>query len=225
MPIPAVPTVSVVVPVLNDAAALRHLMADLRALPVEIVVVDGGSSDDSLQVAAAADRFGSSQRGRAWQLNAGVAMSRGEWVWFLHADSRVDMDVAGGLFDSLARPGWGFCQVRLDGKGWVFRVIENAITWRSAATGIATGDQGIFVHRELLAAVHGVPSQLLMEDIELCLRLRRLAKPRRVRRRLVTSSRRWQRDGVVGTVVLMWWLRLRYFLGADADALARHYHV
>ena len=98
------------------------------------------------------------------------------------------------------------------------------MSWRSAASGIATGDQGIFVHRELLDLVGGIPKQPLLEDVELCRRLRRLAKPVVMSEPLVTSARRWQRDGITRTIMLMWWLRFRYFMGADPQALARHYY-
>lgn len=219
------PAVSVIVPVLNDAAPLRRLLQDLQdTASLEVVVVDGGSDDDSLIVAGAADRVGSAHQGRGSQLQAGVSMSRADWLWFVHADSRLPGGLAEALVGRLNGVGWGFLPVRIDGQSPVYRVIENAMNWRSAATGIATGDQGIFVHRKLLSAIGGVPRQSLMEDVELCRRLRRLSKPRRLPTRLVTSSRRWEQQGVVRTVVLMWWLRLRYFLGADADTLARRYY-
>lgn len=215
---------SVIVPVLNDAAALRRLIDDLKGSGPEIVVIDGGSDDDCMQVADSADQALLAARGRGTQMDAGVAVANGEWLWFLHADTRLPDNVVANLVEGLDRPGWGFFAVRLDGASTAYRVIERAMSWRSAATGIATGDQGIFVHRELLAAVGGVPRQPLLEDVELCRRLRRLAKPRRLADRLTVSARRWERDGVVRTVLVMWWLRLRYFLGADAEALAREYY-
>ena len=216
--------VSVVVPVFNDAPALRRLLDDLRDAAVEIVVVDGGSDDDSMVVAGGADRAVPAPRGRGTQLHAGVEIAGGEWLWFLHADTRLSTPAVAALRERLDTPGWGFFAVRLDGEAAAYRLVERAMTWRSAGTGIATGDQGIFVHRELLDAVGGVPRQPLLEDVELCRRLRRLAKPRRIAERLVASSRRWERDGIARTIILMWWLRFRYFTGAAPEALARRYY-
>ena len=213
-------------PVLDDAEALGQLLADLRgALDLEVVVVDGGSKDDSVDAAGSADVVVTSAPGRGEQIRAGVEHASGDWLWFLHADSRVNRAVIAALDGSMADPGWGFCRVRLDGPGWPLRVIETAMNWRSAITGIATGDQGIFAHRRLLEAIGGVPALPLMEDIECCRRLRRLARPRRIEPPLVTSARRWQRDGTVSTVLLMWWLRFRYWAGADAGDLARRYYA
>lgn len=216
--------ISVIVPVLNDAEALGRLIDELEGSGLEVVVVDGGSDDHSRDVANGADRALLAPRGRGTQIDAGVAVSNGEWLWFLHADTRLPDNVVANLVEELDQPGWGFFAVRLDGASKAYRVIERAMSWRSAATGIATGDQGIFVHRELLAAVGGVPRQPLLEDVELCRRLRRLAKPHRIPNCLTASSRRWERDGILRTILVMWWLRLRYFLGADAVTLAREYY-
>ena len=219
-------TVSAVVPVLNDAEALARLLADLRGIPdFEVVVVDGGSQDGSVEVAESADVLVTSSPGRGHQIRAGVDHASGEWLWFLHADSRVSRAVIAALRGRMASPGWGFCRVRLDGPGWPLRVVETAMNWRSGITAIATGDQGIFAHSRLLEAIGGVPSLPLMEDIECCRRLRRLAPPRRLEQALVTSARRWQHDGTTRTVLLMWWLRLRYWAGADAAELARRYYA
>ena len=218
--------VSAVVPVLNDAEDLDRLLADLRGVPdLEVVVVDGGSDDRSVDVAESADVLVTSPPGRGQQIRAGVDHASGEWLWFLHADSRVSRALITALYDRMAGPGWGFCRVRLNGPGWPLRVVETAMNWRSGITGIATGDQGIFVHRRLLEGIGGVPSLPLMEDIECCRRLRRLARPHRLEPPLVTSARRWQRDGTMRTVLLMWWLRLRYWAGADAADLARRYYA
>lgn len=223
----AEPRVSVVIPVLNDATRLARLLADLRAgPPLELVVVDGGSDDDTFNLAKEhADVALRAPKGRAEQLRAGVAKASHPWLWLLHADTRAPPPLAAAFAANLpASPGWGWCDVRLEGSAWPLRVIETAMNWRSALTRITTGDQGIFAHRSLLAAVGGVPRQGLMEDVELCRRLRRLAAPRRFRQPIITSSRRWERDGVARTVVLMWALRLRYFLGADPEALAKRYY-
>lgn len=218
------PQVSVVVPVFDDGVSLRRLLDDLRGSGFEIVVADGGSSDDSVSVACSSCRLVTAPRGRGIQLDAGARAANGDWIWFVHADTRLPVPAAAALADKLDRPGWGFFRVSLDGQSLSYRVIERAMTWRSAATGIATGDQGIFVHRELLDRAGGVPKQPLMEDIELCRRLRRLAKPCRLSPRLIVSSRRWERYGVVRTILQMWWLRLRYCTGADPNELAERYY-
>lgn len=216
--------ISVVIPVLNDAARLRRLIDDLRDTGFEIVVVDGGSDDDSVSVAKDAGRVVSASRGRGFQLAAGAGVANGEWLWFMHADTRLSRRAVAALVDRLDKPQWGFFSVRLDGRSWPYRMIERSMTWRAAASGIATGDQGIFVHRDLLDAVGGVPRQPLLEDVELCRRLRRLAKPIVLREPVLASSRRWERDGIARTILVMWWLRLRYFAGADPNSLAREYY-
>ena len=217
--------VSVVVPVLNDAEALRRLIADLRAEPaLEIVVVDGGSGDDSAAVAQAADVFAATAPGRGGQMRLGTERASGDWLWFLHADTRVSAAALATVQDFGATPGWGWFVVRLDSSRAALRVVETTMNWRTAATGIATGDHGIFVHRRLLDAIGGVPEQALLEDVEMCKRLRRLAKPRRRRARIETSARRWEQHGVARTVVTMWELRLRYCFGAHPQQLARSYY-
>lgn len=216
-------TVSVVVPALNDAALLARLIADLRVHPdLQIVVVDGGSDDAT--ASAAADVVLSSAPGRGAQMRLGAECAAGDWLWFLHADSRIGSAALAAFKACLGAPCWGFFKVRLDNSAWPFRVVEAGMNWRSAMTGIATGDQGIFVHRRLLDAIGGVPPLPLMEDVECCKRLRRLAAPRHVATPIEASARRWQRDGIVRTVALMWLLRLRYAMGADATALARRYY-
>ena len=215
--------ISVVVPVLNDAVHLGRLIDDLHDTDVEIVVVDGGSDDDSMSVAKGA-RVVSAPRGRGTQMAAGAGIAKGEWLWFMHADTRLSQRVLPALEDRLEKPRWGFFSVRLDGESWPYRMIEKTMSWRAAASGIATGDQGIFVHRDLLDAVGGIPRQPLLEDVELCRRLRRLAKPIVVPEPLLASSRRWERDGIAQTILVMWWLRFRYFAGANPESLAKAYY-
>lgn len=218
---------SVVVPVLDDADGLAALLRDLRQDPeLEIVVVDGGSHDDSLALArAGADLALAAAPSRGGQLRRGAEAASGEWLWLLHADSRISQAVLDAF--AVVRqedPGWGWFRVRLDGPERLLRVVEWTMCRRAAWTGIATGDQGVFVHRRLLDAAGGVPAQPLMEDVELSRRLGRLARPRPVSEIIVTSARRWQRDGVLRTVCAMWRLRLRYFAGADPEALRRRYY-
>jgi rSAM/selenodomain-associated transferase 2 len=226
-----VQSLSIVIPVLNDAPALQHLLGSLTnhlaggvCGSVEIIVVDGGSSDDGCALAL---RYGCvvmhtpASRGR--QLQEGFARSKGEWVWFLHADSRLDSKVVAWLAQ-LQRPAWGRFDVRFVTARPMLALVAKMMNWRSRYTGICTGDQGIFVHRSLLTSIGGVPQQSLMEDIELSKRLKRQGLPLCPSLSLTTSPRRWERRGVVGTIVSMWWFRLRYWLGADPQQLAREYY-
>jgi len=225
----AEPVLTVVVPCLNEASALPQLLHDLEPLRNrghEVIVVDGGSSDASPVLGAAgADRVLRSDAGRALQMNAGAAQARGTAFWFLHADSRVDGAVPVAVLSALAqgRP-WGRCAVRLSGDGLLLALTARLMNLRSCLTGIATGDQGLFVTRSAFDAVGGFPGIPLMEDIEMSRRLKRLAgRPACVRSPVVTSSRRWEQRGVVRTILLMWRLRLAYWRGADPAWLAERY--
>jgi len=225
---PLVPRVSVLIPVLNDAEALRRLLEWLTPMAragTEILVIDAGSTDGSLGVATAPCVHSILQgvRGRGAQLAHGVQQARGRWLWMLHADSMPDPDCLGYLLAQDDRPGWGRFAVRLDG-GPLLRLVAALMNVRSCLTGICTGDQGIFVHRDLLRAAGGMPTQSLMEDIELSRRLKRCCRPHCRRERIGTSARRWRRRGVVRTIVAMWTFRLRYWLGADPERLAREYY-
>lgn len=223
--------ISVVVPVLNDAAALAALLGDLAGSGLEIVVADGGSQDGSPALAARQGaRLVSCKPGRGRQLDEGAKAAGGDWLWFLHADSRVSAAALAEIAGLPSQPpGWGRFDVQLDGSSgrlakMLLYTVAALMNQRSALTGICTGDQGIFVHRALLDAVAGMPRQPLMEDIELSRRLRRLARPRRLRGPLRPSARRWLSRGAVRTILSMWALRLRYWLGASPERLAREYY-
>jgi len=223
------PRLSVIIPTRNEASTLPLLLADLaplRAAGAELIVVDGGSSDATREVAAArVDRLLEAGAGRARQMNAGAAVARGDYLWFVHADTRIAGAAVRRLLAVLAeRPLWGRFDVRLSGPGLALRLVGAMISLRSRVTGVATGDQGIFVERESFAALGGYADIPLMEDIELSRRLKRRARPRCVRPPLSTSSRRWERDGVWRTVLFMWRLRLAYYCGVSPDQLARQYH-
>lgn len=220
---------SIVVPVLNEAAQITALLqglAPLRTQACEVLVVDGGSSDDTVHLAAChADTVIQSPRGRAAQMNAGAAAASGELLLFLHADTRLPGGVTGFLPDRLRASGrvWGRFDVVIDGRPRMLRVIAALMNLRSRITGIATGDHAIFVWRATFQTLGGFPAQALMEDIELSRRLKRLSPPLCLREKARTSGRRWERDGVWRTVWLMWRLRLRYWLGASPEALAKAY--
>lgn len=235
--------VSIVVPVLNDAAPLKRLLSSLQGMRNalwEIIVVDGGSTDESMAVAERfADTILTAATGRAQQMNAGAAQANGDLVWFVHADANVSADLLSALTRLSAeqenvRHGnfrqrgelfcWGRCDVRLDHSATIFRLIETLMNWRSRRTAIATGDQGIFVSRALFARINGYANIPLMEDVELCSRLRKEMAPLCLRNQIGVSSRRWTEHGIGKTIVLMWWLRLLYFLGASAARLHGYYY-
>lgn len=220
---------SIILPVLNEAAGIVACLESLQALRArgaELIVVDGGSRDETpAQARPLADHVLASPPGRARQMNAGAAVARGEVLWFLHADSGIPADADRLILDALAEGRlWGRFDVRLSGTARALRVVEWSMNRRSRLTGIATGDQGIFVRCEAFECVGGYPDIPLMEDIALSKALKRLDNPVCLRQRLVTSSRRWECDGLWRTVFLMWRLRLAYWLGTDPARLARRYY-
>jgi len=216
--------ISVVVPVLDEApriVACLEALQGLRAAGHEVIVVDGGSRDASAELAAPlADRVLRAPRGRALQMNAGARAARGAMLLFLHADTRLPPEAARAVF---ARGDWGRFDVAIEGRHALLPVIAWMMNLRSRLTGIATGDQAIFVRRALFERLGGYAEIPLMEDVELSRRLRRVSPPACLRLRAVTSGRRWEKRGVLRTIVLMWRLRLAYFLGADPRRLAERY--
>jgi rSAM/selenodomain-associated transferase 2 len=223
--------ISIVMPTLNEAGGIRetlHALVPLRRAGHEVIVVDGGSRDGTRDLAAPfADRVLVAPAGRAQQMNAGAAAARGDVLWFLHADTVPDSDAGETVLAALAASGrdWGRFDVRLSGHHPLLRMVETLMNLRSRFTGIATGDQGMFVRRTSFQAAGAFPDIPLMEDIALSRQLRRSGRPVCVRNRLKTSSRRWEARGVLCTIALMWWLRLAYFLGADPRRLARWYRA
>jgi rSAM/selenodomain-associated transferase 2 len=221
--------ISIIVPALNEtegiAAALTGL-ASLRKRGHEVIVVDGGSSDGTVALAGrAADRVASAPRGRASQMNAGAALARGEVLLFLHADTRLPENADARILQGLAASGraWGRFDVRIEGASVCLPVIAFFMNLRSRATGIATGDQAIFVRRDAFRRIGGFPPLELMEDIALSRSLKRVSRPLCLADEAVTSGRRWERRGVLRTVLLMGWLRLAFFFGAAPAKLARLY--
>lgn len=219
---------SIVMPSLNEADGIGAALEALRPLRDrghEVIVADGGSTDGTPRLAArGADRVIAAARGRARQMNAGAALATGGVVVFLHADTTLPPEADRAVFEALGHgPGWGSFAVRLSGSHPAFRIIERMITLRSRLTGIATGDQAIFVDRDLFRAAGGFADLPLLEDVELCRRLRRITRPVRPRAPVVTSSRRWEAGGIARTTALMWWIRGAYALGAEPGRLVRHY--
>lgn len=220
---------SIIVPVLDEAAQIAVTLESLQSLRAQghtILVVDGGSDDGTPDRAAPlCDQIVNAPRSRARQMNAGARAARGDVLWFLHADTRASASAIEALLTALAQPHcqWGRFDVRLSGPHPLLRVVEALMNLRSRLTGIATGDQGLFVRRELFERIGGFPDIPLMEDIALSRRLKRAAAPVCLRERLVTSSRRWERNGIVRTILLMWRLRFAYWLGVSPERLAAQY--
>ncbi|WP_444902902.1 TIGR04283 family arsenosugar biosynthesis glycosyltransferase [Microbulbifer sp. CnH-101-E] len=220
---------SVIVPLLNEREQLPKLVAQLRELVAysscEIILVDGGSSDGSAEIAAAAGlRVIQSQRGRALQMNAGASVACGSWLLFLHADTRLPQGALSAIASASVRGAqWGRFNIRISGDSLWFPLISTMINWRSRLSGIATGDQAIFVRRSLFNEVGGYARQPLMEDIELSRQLLKIVRPHCLRQRVTTSGRRWQKFGIWRTVLLMWRLRFDYWRGVPAECLAKRY--
>ena len=224
---------SIIIPTLNEASAISTVLSRLqvmRATGVEIIVVDGGSSDATAQLAKPfADRVTISKKGRATQMNVGAAIARGDVLLFLHADTTLPDDAQQLILRSLAenKKDWGRFDVAISnanaGAHFMFPVIAWMMNHRSRLTGIATGDQAIFTTRTAFDRVGGFPDQRLMEDVEICTRLKKFGAPICLREHVVTSGRRWEKYGVWRTIVLMWRLRLQYFFGATPDSLHKIY--
>jgi rSAM/selenodomain-associated transferase 2 len=225
------PSLSIIIPVLDEAvtiAAALEALGSLHARGAEIIVVDGGSTDETVALAAPhADRVIASTRGRAMQMNAGAATARGEVLMFLHADTRLPGDADRLIVEGLAWSGrsWGRFDVAIEGDHPLLPIIAASMNARSRLTGIATGDQAMFMTRDAFAAAGGFPEIALMEDIAFARRLKRISPPLCLRARAMTSGRRWEARGVLRTIFLMWRLRLAYFFGASPDELARRYDV
>ena len=222
------PTLSIVVPVLNEAHGIRDTLtalAPLRQRGAEVVVVDGGSQDATVALAQPlADAVIAGPRGRARQMNAGAVRAQADALLFLHADTTLPPEADRLVQAALAKGGrWGRFDVTLVGRHPMLRVVAAGMNLRSRLSGVATGDQALFMHRSAFDAVGGFPDQPLMEDVEISQRLRRLAPPVALRARVATSGRRWETRGVWRTIVLMWWLRWRYWRGASPERLAEAY--
>lgn len=219
---------SIIIPVLDEAAGIEAALTTLgpyRERGCELVVVDGGSRDGTLALASPlADRVLSAPRGRAAQMNAGAAAARGDVLLFLHADTKLPANADILIRNGLAQSGriWGRFDVQFD-HGGILPLIAIMMNLRSRLTGIATGDQAIFVSRAAFEAIGGFPAQPLMEDIAFSSRIRHVSRATNVRARVTTSARRWRTQGILRTIFLMWRLRLAYFLGADPAHLARQY--
>jgi rSAM/selenodomain-associated transferase 2 len=223
--------VSIIVPALNEADSLGATLQRLQPFRMaghEIIVVDGGSEDGTADLASSrADKIVKSTPGRAQQMNVGAKQACGEVLWFLHADTLVPDDainlILGALKDQKHQ--WGRFDIRLSGKQLLLRIVEKLMNLRSRITGIATGDQGIFVRREVFETIGGFAPIPLMEDLDISKRLNKISRPCCLSTKLVTSSRRWEDNGIVRTILLMWRLRLAYTLGVRPEKLINHYEI
>jgi rSAM/selenodomain-associated transferase 2 len=223
------PRLTIVVPTLNEAQCIVACLQGLRAWRkrgAEVIVADGGSTDATVMLAKPwANRVLVGPRGRAKQMNLGASTATGDVLMFLHADTQLPADAPAALDAALAdaQVAWGRFDVQIDGAPPLLRLVAALMNLRSRHSGIATGDQAIFVRRDAFLRVGGFPDQPLMEDIELSKRMRKLSRPACLRQRVVTSGRRWERHNVLRTIALMWMLRALYWIGLPAERLARLY--
>ena len=226
VPLPE-PRVSIIIPVLNEADQLADCLDHLYSYSwvresAEIIVCDGGSNDGTVQILNRYPcQYLTSPRGRALQMNRGAEIARGAYLLFLHADSRLPNSFDG--CPSFTND-WGFFRVGLDDAALVYRIIETTINWRTSLTRIAGGDQGLFFERDFFSRIYGFPPIPLMEDIAISKQARSQSRPQIIQARLRSSSRRWKQNGIVKTILLMWMLRLAYWLGVSPRRLHRIYY-
>ncbi len=244
----ALSTVSIIIPILNEADNLPLLFANITRLnpaPQQVLLVDGGSVDSSFDVAKALINtllndghlatewhLIESTAGRAAQMNAGAALATGDILLFLHADTQLPINAISDIKQGMIRAGneyeyeheWGRFDVRLDSRQPMLRLVSAMINGRSRVTSIATGDQAIFISRSLFEQIGGYPNQALMEDVELCKILKDIAKPACLTSKVTTSARRWQQHGTWRTIWLMWHLRFDYWRGVSADTIKERYY-
>ncbi|MDQ7732346.1 TIGR04283 family arsenosugar biosynthesis glycosyltransferase [Halomonas sp. SpR1] len=225
------PQLSIIIPMLNEAAGIEAALVPLQSLRAqhlstqfEVIVVDGGSGDDSVRIATPlADRVLSSPPGRALQMNLGAQHASAPMLLFLHADTQLPEGSVEQIPQALIHHAWGRFDIKLSGRSRWLPVVSWMMNQRSRLTGIATGDQGIFVRAASFKAVGGFPEQPLMEDIELSKRLKKRSSPACLRAQVVSSGRRWDEFGAWKTIRLMWRLRYRYWRGVSATQLAKEY--
>ncbi|MDA0359706.1 MAG: TIGR04283 family arsenosugar biosynthesis glycosyltransferase [Proteobacteria bacterium] len=221
-------SLSIIIPVRNEAS---HLPSLLNALQIrksdntEVIVVDGCSEDDTLNVICQRkNRILHSEPGRAQQMNTGARHAKGEYLWFLHADSKVDFDFESVIESGLKNKKWGWFNVRLSNTKIIFRVIESMMNYRSKITSVATGDQGIFIHKNIFIEQGLFPSIALMEDVKFSKKIRSSESPFISDTPLETSARRWEENGPIRTIFKMWTLRLLFFIGVSPNWLNKQYN-
>lgn len=221
--------VSIIIPTLNEEGSINRLLQQLqmyRQQGHEVIIVDGGSKDNTCSISKKlSDKLIESNPGRAAQMNTGAEEASNNILWFLHADTFLPENAIEPIQKTLIHYDWGRFNIKLSGSNSLFRIIEKMINLRSCFVGIATGDQGIFVKRETFKRVNGYSILPLMEDVDLSKKLKIISKPACLKERLITSSRRWERNGILSTVFLMWRLRFLFWIGVSADKLAVQYRT
>ena len=223
---------SIIVPVYNEKESLVDFERQLPYLKgVEIIVVDGGSTDGTFHpIKKLEECYGNlkvvrTQSGRAHQMNHGVGFTHGKILLFLHIDTFLPREFEKNISDQFSQGSkWGRFDVLLTSRTCWARLIAGAINLRSRLSGIATGDQCIFVDKDLFDKIGGFPNQKLMEDVELSKQLKQWSRPACLKNKVITSSRRWEQFGVIRTVWLMWCLRFEYMLKVSPDKLHKKYY-
>ena len=230
---------SIIIPLLNEADNLPELIAHIASLdpaPQQVILVDGGSVDGSVAIAKSVLKSTEiaqlaidwhiieSTVGRAQQMNAGAMLATGDVLLFLHADTELPADAIDNVQQAIAQYDWGRFDVRLDSCEPLLKIVGFVINKRSRLMSIATGDQAIFIKKSIFEQIGGYPDQPLMEDIELCKRLKKFARPACLKSKVITSARRWQQYGTWRTIFLMWQLRFDYWRGVSPNVLKQRYY-
>jgi len=220
--------ISIIIPTLNESDSLPITLKSLQTFRhsrIEIIVVDGGSCDNTISIAAKlADKVFTANKGRAHQMNTGAEQAAGETLLFLHADAQLP-DNAIPLIEQYVLPKqWGRFNVRLDSPHWLLKANGWLMNSRSCLTGIVTGDQGMFVHRTLFEDIKGFPDIPLMEDIAISKKLKQYSRPICLKSKITVNTRYWDQHGVWRSILRMWWIRLAYFLGVPSEYLAKKYY-